>query len=352
MRSVHRLLPLLLALMLLSGCSTASYYTQLARGQFDLLNRRVPIAQLVADPATAPELRTRLQQAQAARAFASDVLGLPRNGSYTDYADLGRSYVLQNVYSTPEFSLDAITHCFPIAGCVAYRGYYDAEAAKAEVERQKALGNDVYLGSSPAYSTLGWFDDPVLNTMLRWDDDELAGTVFHELTHQLIYVKNDTSFNESLATFVEEEGTREWRAARGLPPGESLRARRADQFTELVLAARERLNQLYASGLPAEQMRVRKAEELERLRAEYRTLRDGEWNGYAGYDAWMNADINNAKLLPFGLYHRWVPTFAALFERRDGNWPAFFAAAKTLAEQPAAQRTRALDALLPSPPPA
>jgi predicted aminopeptidase len=342
---LRRLLPIGLVL-LLSGCSSLGYYSQLARGQFDLLERRVPIARLIADPATDATLRSRLQLTQAARAFASDALDLPRNGSYTDYADLGRSYVLQNVFTTPEFSLEAITHCFPIAGCVAYRGYYDSEAAQAEVARQKALGNDVYLGTTQAYSTLGWFDDPVLNTMLRWDDDDLAGTIFHELTHQKLYVKNDTSFNESLATFVEQEGMRQWRAARGLPPGESRHTQRADQFTELVLAARARLKTLYASGLPAEAMRSRKAEEIERLRGDYRALRDGAWNGYAGYDPWMNAEINNAKLLPFGLYHRWVPAFAALYEQNRRDWPAFFAAAKALAAQPPEQRTRALDALL------
>jgi predicted aminopeptidase len=337
-----------LLLPVLAGCSTISYYAQLAHGQIDLLSRREPIAKLLADPATDPTLRSRLQHAQAARAFASDVLDLPRNGSYTDYADLGRSYVVQNVYATTEFSLEPVTHCFPIAGCVAYQGYYDSEAAKAEVRRLKALGDDVYLGSSPAYSTLGWFDDPVLNTMLRWDDDELAGTLFHELTHQKLYVKNDTAFNESLATFVEEEGSRQWRVAQGLPPGESLRARRADQFTDLVLGARGRLAILYASGLPAETLRSRKAEEIEKLRSDYRRLRDVEWGGYSGYDAWMSDEINNAKLLPFGLYHRWVPAFATLFARNGASWPAFFAAAKTLAGQPQDARRRSLDALLPA----
>ena len=348
MRGLRRLLPLMLGLPVLGGCSAASYYGQLARGQLDLLQRRVPIAQLIADPATDPTLRARLQQAGRARQFASDRLDLPRNGSYTDYADLHRAYVLQNVFATPEFSLEAITHCFPIAGCVAYRGYYDTDAAQAEAARLKALGDDVYVGTVPAYSTLGWFDDPVLNTMLRWDDDELAGTIFHELTHQKLYVANDTTFNESLATFVEQEGTRQWRAAQALPPGDSPRTRRADEFAKLVLAARARLATLYASGVPAEEMRAGKTAEIERLRSDYRTLRDTQWSGYTGYDAWMSAEINNAKLLPFGLYHRWVPAFAALFAQQGRDWPAFFAAAKALSAQPAEARRRTLDALLPA----
>lgn len=335
----------LMALASLSGCSGIGYYARLAQGQYQLLSKREPIAQLIADPATDTKLRARLQLALDAREFASDRLALPRNSSYTKYADLGRPFVLKNVFATPEFSLKAVEHCFPIAGCVAYRGYYDAARAEAEGARLKDQGYEVYVGSVPAYSTLGWFDDPVLNTMLRWDDDELAGTIFHELGHQRLYVKDDTSFNESFATFVEEEGLRQWRSARGAPPGNPLRTQRGDQFAALMLAARARLEALYASGLAPATMRVRKREEIECLRGEYRVLRDGEWQGYAGYDAWMDADLNNARLLPFGLYHRWVPAFAEAFVEARRDWPAFYAAAKRLADEPQDARTQALEKL-------
>jgi len=329
----------------LAACSGIGYYAHLARGQYALLAARRPIVDVVADPATPAALRGRLEQAQAARAFASDVLQLPRNGSYTNYADLHRSYVVKNVFAAPEFSLVPVEHCFPIAGCVAYRGYYDVARAEAEAQRLKAKGYEVYIGNVPAYSTLGWFDDPVLNTMLQWDDDELAGTIFHELGHQRLYVKGDTAFNESFATFIEQQGLRQWRAARGLPPGDSQSSQRSDAFTALILSARTRLQQLYASGEAPDAMRRDKQAEIERLRGDYRTLRDGPWHGYSGYDAWMNAEINNAKLLPFGLYHQWLPSFAALFAQAGGDWRAFYAAAKTVADLTPAARQQRLQAL-------
>lgn len=341
----RRALAVLLLAAGLSGCSSIGYYAHLAEGQMQLLAKRKPIADLIADPATDPELSRRLKLALQARAFASDHLALPRNGSYTLYADLGRPWVVQNVFATPEFSTHSIQHCFPIAGCVSYRGYYDQARAEAEAARLKAKGDDVYIGSSAAYSTLGWFDDPVLNTMLRWDDDQLVGTIFHELGHQRLYVKDDTSFNESFATFIEQQGLREWHTARGEAAGDSISTQRSDEFARLVLATRKRLDTLYASKLPAEVMRMRKQAEFDRLRADYRQLRDSQWQGYDGYDGWIDSELNNAKLLPFGLYHRWLPAFALVFERAGKAWPAFYAAAKKLADQPAAARTAALKAL-------
>lgn len=333
----------------LSACSGIDYYAHLARGQMQLLAAREPIAELVADSSTDPALRRQLQLALDARAFASDRLGLPRNGSYTLYADLHRPWVVRNVFATPEFSTHAFTHCFPIAGCVGYRGYYDEARAEAEAARLRAQGLDVYIGSSPAYSTLGWFDDPVLNTMLprrdEPDDDALAGTIFHELGHQRLYVQDDTSFNESFASFIEQQGLREWRQQRGAPLAEPLGTQRADRFAELMLASRARLDTVYASGLAPEAMRAAKQAEFEHLRSEYRALRDGEWQGYAGYDAFMNAELNNARLLPFGLYHRWLPAFAALFEREGRDWAAFHKAAKQIGALPAEARTQALQQL-------
>ncbi|MDP3294461.1 MAG: aminopeptidase [Nevskia sp.] len=333
--------------LLLSACSTLDYYAHMAKGQFELLRSRQPIARLIADPATDDQLKAKLKLALEARAFASDTLGLPRNGSYTSYADLGRPWVLQNLFATPEFSLDAVEHCFPIAGCVAYRGYYDEVRLKAEAERLKAQGYEVYIGQVPAYSTLGWFDDPVLNTMLprddRKDDDDLAGTVFHELAHQQLYLQGDTRFNESFASFVEQQGLRQWRAARHQAADSSDRRERADQFAALILATRERLQKLYTSGIAEAEMRSAKQAEFERLRADYRQLRDGPWQGYAGYDGWIDGELNNAKLLPFGLYHQWLPGFAKLFEEAGGDWPRFYAAAKKLADGEPAQRAATLE---------
>jgi predicted aminopeptidase len=338
---------LLLLGLSLGGCSSIEYFSHLARGEYGVLSARKPIDQVLADPAVDPNLKARLQLAEQARAFASDHLDLPRNGSYTVYADVGRPNVVWNVFATPEFSLRPVTHCFFIAGCVGYRGYFDRAHAEAEAKELQAQGDDTYIGGVPAYSTLGWFDDPILNTMMRWDDDALNSTIFHELAHQKLYVKNDTAFNESFATFVQDEGLRQWHLARGLPPGDNTSHRREDDFTRLMLDARARLEKLYASGAPPEQMRAAKQAEIERLRADYRTLRDTQWQGYKAYDAWMDAPINNAKLLPFGLYHKWEPAFAALYAQQGGDWERFYAAARELGGKPLAERTAAMQQLAP-----
>jgi len=341
-----RSLPLV-ALLLLGGCSSVNYYDQLVSGQLQLLRARQPVTDVIADPMRSPRLRQLLEHSQQARTFASRQLHLPDNRSYRLYADLGRPYVVWNVFATDEFSLDPITHCFPIAGCVAYRGYYSVGGARGAAALQRQAGQDVYVSGVEAYSTLGWFDDPILSSMLGWGDERLATLIFHELAHQQFYVKDDSEFNESFASFVEQEGTRQWRAARGLPAERLSQSRQRDQFTQLVLDTRERLKRLYRQPLNAEQMREGKAAEFELLRHNYRALRDSQWAGDKRYDAWINAPLNNAKLLPFGLYDQWVPAFAALFKQVDGDWPAFYAAVERLGGVPMAERRARLQMLIP-----
>lgn len=335
-----------LVLLSLNGCSSVGYYSQLATGQWRLLQARTPVEQVIADPARDPQLRAHLAQSQVARRFASQHLHLPDNQSYRLYADIGRPFVVWNVFSTPEFSLSPKTHCFPIAGCVAYRGYYSQGGARGDAALQKQQGMDVAIGGVEAYSTLGWFNDPILSSMMHWGDERLATLIFHELAHQRFYVKDDTEFNESFATFVEQEGTRQWRAARGLPPSSDAQVRQRDQFIQLILDTRQRLERLYALPLPAEQMRQRKAAEFERLRRDYRQLKGSQWHGDSRYDAWIDAPLNNARLLPFGLYDQWVPAFAALFKQANGDWPAFYQAVEKLGALPAEQRKAALKALM------
>jgi predicted aminopeptidase len=341
---VLSLLPLLV-LLLLGGCSGISYYDQLVSGQLQLLRARQPVADVIADPARDPRLRQLLVHSQQARTFASSQLHLPDNRSYRLYADLGRAYVVWNVFATGEFSLEPVTHCFPIAGCVAYRGYYSLGGARGAAALQRQSGQDVYVSGVEAYSTLGWFDDPILSSMLGWGDERLATLIFHELAHQRFYVKDDSEFNESFASFVEQEGTRQWRAARVLPAESMSQSRQRDQFTQLVLDSRERLKRLYSQPLDAEQMRQRKAAEFELLRSNYRSLRDSQWAGDKRYDAWINAPLNNAKLLPFGLYDQWVPAFAALFKKVGGDWLAFYAAVEDLGKLPLTERKAALNTL-------
>lgn len=335
-------------LLLLSGCTSVSYYSQLASGQLQLLRAREPVQEVISDPRRDPNLRARLVQSQAARTFASQQLHLPDNKSYRLYADIGRPFVVWNVFATPEFSLSPQNHCFPIAGCVAYRGYYSQGAARGEAALQRLQGMDVSIGGVEAYSTLGWFNDPIISSMMNWGDERLATLIFHELAHQRFYVKDDTEFNESFATFVEQEGTRQWRATRGLAPDNTAAIQRRDQFIQLVLNTRTRLEQLYALPLSADQMRQRKAAEFERLRSDYRKMRDDQWAGDKRYDAWINAPMNNARLLPFGLYDQWVPAFAALYKQMNGDWTKFYAAVEKLGALPADKRKAALKALAES----
>ena len=331
----------------LAGCGSVRYYAQAAHGQAALVAHRRPLDKVLRDPSTPPALAARLRLAQQARRFASTQLDLPDNRSYTTYVDLHRPYVVWNVFAAPRFSVDAVPQCFPIAGCVAYRGWFSEADAQADAARLRARGDDVWVGGVPAYSTLGWFADPVLSSMLRWDDDELASTIFHELAHQLIYVQGDTAFNESFATFVQGEGLRQWRLARGLPPQDGRDEAMDDGFTSLVLALRTRLKALYASGLDATAMAQAKQREIAAFRTRYAQWRDARWRGDHRYDAWVDAPINNARLLPFGLYDQWTPAFAVLFARARRQWPAFYASVRALARESRMARDRALQALQP-----
>lgn len=340
-RHFRFLFPVLM-LWLLNGCSSLGYYGQLASGQWQLLRAREPVAQVIADPSRPQALRDHLAQSQKARTFASQHLHLPDNRSYRLYADIGRPFVVWNVFATSEFSLSPQTHCFPIAGCVAYRGYYSQGAARGEAALLQQQGMDVSIGGVEAYSTLGWFNDPIMSSMMSWGDERLATLIFHELAHQRFYVKDDTEFNESFATFVEQEGTRQWRAVRGLPSASESALKQRDQFIQLILDTRERLERLYVQPLSTDTMRLAKAAEFERFRSDYRRMRDAQWSGDKRYDTWVNAPMNNARLLPFGLYDRWVPAFAALFWQSGGDWLKFYAAVETLGGLPVDERKQAL----------
>src|SRR5699024_337483 len=274
-----------LALMLwlpsvVDGYAALNYYSHLALGEARILLQRQPITEIIADPATSEPLRDSLQTVLHARRFASETLALPNNGSYTTYVDISRPYVMYNVLATPELSLQPIRHCFLFAGCVAYKGFYSLARARASAARLRRAGNDVFIVGVPAYSTLGVFSDPVLSTMGGAGNLKLIGTIFHELAHQAVYIKGATAFNESFATFVSRQGLRQWRNARQLTlPDRSDALQRQHEFTQLVLAKRRELADLYASDLPVEVKRERKQGIFDELRAEYRNWRDTRWNG-------------------------------------------------------------------------
>lgn len=343
-----RCLAAIIAIVALPGCSMLGYYSHLAMGETHVLLARRSIDKVIADPATSPRLRDRLSLAKQARTFASRELKLPRNRSYLYYADIDRPFVMYNVFATPALSLKPVTHCFPIAGCVAYQGFYHHDRARAAADKLRQKGDDVTIGGVPAYSTLGHFADPILSSMNRWSTDELIGTIFHELAHQAYYLKGATAFNESFATFVQREGLRQWHQARHLPPPDPGRTQRRHQFTQLVLATRRRLKGVYASQhSDAEKHRLKHAA-FEQLRQQYRQLRDTQWNGLDVYADWIDAPLNNAKLLPFGLYDEYVPAFAELFQQCNGQWVLFYQRVRAIGRGRATARKAFLSSAAPA----
>lgn len=337
-----------------AGCSTVGYYAQAAHGHLSMLAAARPIDDWLADPAAPAPLKQRLERARAIRAFASNELGLPDNRSYTAYADLKRPAVVWNVFAAPELSLQLKAWCYPLFGCASYRGYFDRGDAQALADELRAQGFDVYVAPVPAYSTLGWLDwlggDPLLNTFIGYPDGELARMIFHELAHQVVYVKDDTVFNESFATAVERVGVRRWLAAYG---DDAMRAeyarfeaRRAD-FVELLLAYRRRLADAYASGTDAEK-RERKRAVFEDLRREYERIKQTRWDGWAGYDRFFAQALGNAHLAAVGAYNDLVPVFEALLERQGGDLRRFYAEVRRLATLAKPERDAELRALAPA----
>ena len=335
MMAPSSLLPLLAAIALApGGCASPAYYLQAVGGQFELWRLARPIEAVHADPAIAAELRARLAAAARIRDFASSELALPDNGSFRRYAALARPYVVWNVFVAEEFSVKAREWCFPVAGCVGYRGYFSRVGAEAHAASLREEGFEVHIGGVPAYSTLGWFDDPLISTFIHYPQTELARLIFHELSHQVLYASDDTEFNESFAVAVEEEGLRRWLAQEADPAlhaayerGQRMRA----EFQGLVHGARNRLEALYDSDLPKEDKRREKARILAGLGQDYEALKAGPWQGFAGFDHWLGQDgINNATLASLSLYHRLVPAFAALLARHHHDLPRFYAEVKTL----------------------
>lgn len=362
----------LAAAVLLGGCAAIGYYAQAISGHMEVVRLARPVADVLADPVTPLALRDKLANAAAAREFASRELHLPDNGSYRRYADLGRPFVVWNVIATAEFSVVPEEACFPIAGCVAYRGWYSEVRAREDAAERQAKGSDVRVGGVPAYSTLGWFDDPLLNTFLVYPDAEVARLIFHELAHQVLYVPGDSSFNESFAVAVEEEGVRRWldRRADAAERERYLQfdARRR-QFVELISRYRERLKAYYrdtASWTVAQldERRAGKAKLFAALDADYEQLKQS-WGGFAGYDRIMGrspvsssaaaiASVsvvaptlpNNALLASIVTYSEWLPAFRKLLSRQGGDLAAFYREAKRLSGMERTAREQALRELM------
>ncbi len=332
---------------LLSSCAGDGYYLQAAAGQFQMMTHRENIAAAVADETTAPELKRQLELIQSLVAFAHDRLALPDNGSYETFVPLDRRYVTWNVVAAPATALDPVTWCFPVVGCVSYRGYFaeaDADAFAATLEGQ---GLDVAVLGTRAYSTLGWFHDPVPSTILFDPDYDLAATIFHELTHQRVYIPDDTTFDESYAVAVERAGTELWLAEYGTAEQRAAYRRergREEGFVNLLLGAQDQLRALYAQSLDEAAMLAGKAAIFDRLRADYARLK-ASWGGYAGYDGFFAQDLNNAKLALIASYNSRAIAFTQLLHDNGGDWDAFHAAVEALSLLPPDQRNAELDRL-------
>ena len=331
------------AVSLLASCSTLNYYSQAAQGQLELLADARPIDDWLADPNTNTSLRHRLETARQIRRFAVQQMGLPDNGSYTNYAALKRKYVLWNVVATPELSLQPLQWCFPVAGCVNYRGYYSKADADAYAKQLRAQGRDVEVGGVSAYSTLGWFRDPLISTFIHYPDAELARLIFHELAHQVTYVPGDSRFNESFASAVEEAGVELWLQRFGNPvmreAYERYTLRRKD-FLALLLKYRRELERTYASPLSDDDKRIAKARLFLELKDEYQVIK-ANWGGYAGYDRFFAEPLSNAHLASIATYTDYVPAFRALL-RGEKDFGAFYRKVGSLARLGKEERQRAI----------
>lgn len=349
------------ALLLATVACSPAYLTQAAFGQLEVLQARRPLEEVLADPETPPDLRARLLAADAALVFARTELGLPRTGSYRHYADLGRPYVVWNVFAAPEFSLVPAAWCFPVAGCVPYRGYFAEAGARTEAARLAARGSDVFVGGVPAYATLGWFDDPLLNTLLIDDDYQVAATLFHELAHQQYYLPGDARFNEGFATFVEQEGLRRYLVARGELAGLCAFAERGGR-RQAVLALldvlRSQLEVIYAGDGDDDARRADKRRVIDEARASYLQLR-ASWPGPPWFDGWFGLRVpapgeapvlvnptlpNNASLAALSSYEDRVPAFASMLAEAGGDLTAFYGRVAALGALPDERREARLDA--------
>ena len=335
--------------VVLTGCGSIVYYKQLISGQIAILNKKQPIHELLDNPDTPEKLKKRLRLVMDIRTFAKDELFLPVKNQYLSFVELNRPFAGWNMWATPEFSFSPKTWCYPIIGCAIYRGYFSKEDAFNYGHQLEAQGYDVYIGGVVAYSTLGWLDDPVFSTFIYRSDIRLAALIFHELSHHLLYVSDDTTFNESFAIAVEQEGLRRWLTTiNNLKASEiyKLDYQRRQQFIELVMKYRKELETLYAKNLPIPEKRQAKAAVFEKFKDDYRLLKQ-HWNGYSGYDFWMYQKMNNAKLISVSTYNDLVPAFLELLKTCNNDLKVFYKKCQDLSKKSKEERWAYLEKYRP-----
>ena len=330
--------------ILLGSCANLPYYAQAVDGQIEILRMAQPITMIIADPSADQKLKRVLARVVLMREFASRELKLPDNKSYTSYADLKRPFVVWNVFAAPELSSELKKWCFVQAGCVNYRGFFSQAEAESYAEELRNEGYDVHVGGVRAYSTLGWFNDPVLNTFIGYSEMELARLIFHELTHQVLYLPGDSVFNESFATVVEQEGVGRWLDSNGATSQRALfnaRQGREAIFTEMVMSHRKRLQELFASDLGDTEKRLEKARIFDELREEFTQLKVTK-SEFSSYDRWFAQNLNNALLATISTYTQLVPAFQALLAQKNGDMSLYFDAIKELSKLPESERATVL----------
>lgn len=339
----YRTIILFLLSAFISGCSTVNYYAQSIQGQFEVIQKRQNIKPLLSSNKLSNSLRNRLETVLELRKFSTDQLGLPNNNSYLSYADLERNYVIWNIFATEEFSLSPIKWCYLIVGCLGYRGYFSETEAKQHAMKLKEQGHDIYLGGVSAYSTLGWFDDPVLSTMLRWSDVQLATVMFHELAHQQLYIKNDTEFNESYAEAVATIGVTKWleQSTDYKLLSEYIQAQSQEkQFISLVMKYKTVLGELYRSETDKKQMLLQKAMVFKQMEDEYKIL-SRHWKKDR-YAHWFSADLNNAKLAAVVTYQQYTSSFIKVFNKLGRDLERFYSLIKSLSKCKQVERAKIL----------
>ena len=330
----------LFATLPLIGCSDLGYYFQCAKGHMKVMSNTRPITEVLKDPQTEPEIRQKLEKVLLMRDFAVTELGLPDNDSYRCYADIGRPYAVWNVVAAAEFSLKPKQWCFPVAGCVSYKGYYEQAEAEKLAAKLRTENFEVDLYGVQAYSTLNWFDDPVLNTFVSSSDARLAGLLFHELAHQLIYIADDTAFNEAFAMTVQTEGVRRWFQQNSKAEEWQRFLNRQEQseiFQNYLYTTREQLSDLYRQDLPAEGMRNEKRRLIATALDRFAEMKESGQLGN-GFDRWMARGLNNARLAGNATYRELIPGFQAILLQCQGDLGCFYGEVRTLSKLPGDER--------------
>lgn len=347
---------LLVATAFLWGCETARFYTQAVKGQLQILSHRQKIEKLLDSLETPSDLKGQLSLTLQIRDFAEEEMDLPAKGNFLSYCDLNRDFVVWNVYATEEFSLDDKTWWYPFVGNLSYRGYFSKQDAQRYANKLRPRGYDVYIGGVDAYSTLGWFHDPVFNTFIDYDETDLAAIIIHELAHKKIFAKGDTDFNEAFATAVEREGVKRWLLARGKTKAYDAYEAELDreaEFVALVERTRARLDALYHEAsrpsdsgdkIPDKSLREEKEQVFDDMRAQYEQMKE-QWNGNSDFDAWFESDLNNARLNSVDTYYALIPAFNRILQSHHGNLEGFYQEVRKLSRLPENQRKAKLNRL-------